>query len=172
MEKSLYPGLKNAPDSLEVVDGRNMPLCVMGNAEALRQGLFHRATAVLIRDNTGRALLSFWAGRGWGFSSFARLPAGESFENCARSLLRRDWEQEGSRILFLGLCPPCPENDQAFAALFEARLPAPLATEKAQDPDRHMLLDYDELRGLGAHSGELLSPFMRVAVQSGYVRPR
>lgn len=35
-----------------------------------------------------------------------------------------------------------------------------------------MLLDYDELKGLGAHFGDLLSPFMRVAVQGGYVRPR
>ena len=51
-------------------------------------------------------------------------------------------------------------------------LPAALAAQKALDPDRNMLLDYDELKGLRAHFDDLLSPFMRVAVQGGYVRPR
>ena len=86
--------------------------------------------------------------------------------------IREDWGEQGGRLLSLGLCPPCRESRQAFVALFEARLPAALAVQKALDPDRSMLLDYDELKGLGAHFGDLLSPFMRVAVQGGYVRPR
>ena len=71
MEQSLYPGLKNAALFLEVVDERNTPLCVMAEKDVLRQRLRHRAVALLIRDSAGRALLTFRAGRGWGFSSFA-----------------------------------------------------------------------------------------------------
>lgn len=172
MDQSLYPGLKNAASFLEVVDGRNAPLCIMAEKDVLRQRLRHRATALLIRDSTGRALLSFREGQGWGFSSFAMVRAGQSFEDCARDMLQEDWGEQGGRLLSLGLCPPCRESRQAFVALFEARLPAALAAQKALDPDRSMLLDYDELKGLGAHFGDLLSPFMRVAVQGGYVRPR
>ncbi|WP_291448889.1 NUDIX hydrolase [Desulfovibrio sp.] len=172
MDQSLYPGLKNAASFLEVVDGRNTPLCIMAEKDVLRQRLRHRATALLIRDSAGRALLSFREGRGWGFSSFDMVRAGQSFEACARGMLQENWGEPGGRLLPLGLCPPCRESRQAFVALFEARLPAALAAQKALDPDRSMLLDYDELKGLGAHFGDLLSPFMRVAVQGGYVRPR
>mgnify|MGYP000016048552 CR=1 FL=1 len=172
MEQSLYPGLKNAALFLEVVDERNTPLCVMAEKDVLRQRLRHRAVALLIRDSAGRALLTFRAGRGWGFSSFALVRAGQAFEARARAMLREDWREEGGRLLSLGFCPPCPESRQAFVALFEARLPTALAAQKALDPDRNMLLDYDELKGLRAHFDDLLSPFMRVAVQGGYVRPR
>lgn len=139
--------------------------------DVLRQRLRHRATALLIRDSTGRALLTFRQGLGWGFSSFELVRAGESFEERARAMLRTDWGRENSRIMPLGLCPPHTESRQAFVAIFEARLPAVLAAEKIFDPDRHMLLDYDELKGLSAHFKELLSPFLRIAVQGGYVRP-
>ena len=35
-----------------------------------------------------------------------------------------------------------------------------------------VMVDYDELRGIGTHFGELLSPFLRTVVQAGLVRPR
>lgn len=172
MRQSLYPELKNAASFLEVVDKRNTPLCIMAEKDVLRQRLHHRAVALLIRDSAGRALLTFRPERGWGFSSFALVRAGQAFETRALNLLREDWREEGGRLSPLGLCPPCPESRQAFVALFEARLPAALAVQKALDPERNMLLDYDELKGLRAHFDDLLSPFMRVAVQGGYVRPR
>ena len=172
MDQSLYPGLKNAASFLEVVDGRNTPLCIMAEKDVLRQRLRHRATALLIRDSAGRALLSFREGRGWGFSSFAMVRAGQSFEACARGMLQENWGEPGGRLLPLGLCPPCRESRQAFVALFEARLPAALAAQKALDPDRRRLLGDAELQGLGARFGERVAPFMRVAVQGGYVRPR
>ncbi len=172
MEKNLfYPDLKNAPRYLEVVDRHNAPLCIMSREDVLRQRLRHRATALLIRDSTGRALLTFRPGLGWGFSSFGLVQAGQSFEDRARSLLRDDWDRASSRLLPLGLCPPHAESRQAFVTIFEARLPAVLAAEKIFDPDRHMLLDYDELKGLSAHFTDLLSPFLRIAAQRGYLRP-
>ena len=51
-------------------------------------------------------------------------------------------------------------------------MPVSLASTAVRDPDLHMLVDYDELRGIGTHFGELLSPFMRSVVQAGLVRPR
>ena len=133
MDQSLYPGLKNAASFLEVVDGRNAPLCIMAEKDVLRQRLRHRATALLIRDSTGRALLSFREGQGWGFSSFAMVRAGQSFEECARDMLQEDWGEQGGRLLSLGLCPPCRESRQAFVALFEARLPAALAAHVSKE---------------------------------------
>lgn len=172
MDKNpFYPDLKNASRHLEVVDKHNAPLCILSWGDVLRQRLRHRAAALLIRDSTGRALLTFRQGLGWGFSSFGIVQAGQSFGDQARAMLRDDWGRDCSRMLPLGLCPPHPESRQAFVAIFEARLPAVLAAEKIFDPDRHMLLDYDELKGLSAHFKELLSPFLRIAVQGGYVRP-
>ena len=51
-------------------------------------------------------------------------------------------------------------------------MPASLAAAAVRDRDRQMLVDYDELRGLGVHFGDLLSPFLRTVVQSGLMRPR
>ena len=53
-----YEGLKNPAQSLEVVDSNNAPLCIMAKEDVLRQGLPHRAVALLIRDRSGRALLT------------------------------------------------------------------------------------------------------------------
>ena len=171
MKISLYPSLGNTPDLQEVVDHNNIPLCIMRGEDILRQNLRHRAVGLLVRDRLGRALLTFRPGHGWGFSSFGRLPAGQSSEHKAQELFNSDWNHEG-RILPLGVSPPGPDNFNAFVALYEGRMPASLAATAVRDPDQHMLVDYDELRGLGVHFGELLSPFLRQAVQSGLVRPR
>lgn len=75
---------------LEVVDKSNTPVCLLHAASVLRQGLPHRAVALLLRDKNSRALLTFWPELGWGFSAYARVPAGQAFEDCARDLLRAD----------------------------------------------------------------------------------
>ena len=171
MEISLYSSSSAAPDLLEVVDKNNVPLCVMRSEDVLRQALHHRAVGLLVRDRQGRALLTHRPGLGWGMSSFGRLPAGQSSEHRALQLFTDDWGHDG-RVLPLGVCPPGPESSNAFVALYEGRVPALLAAAAVRDQDRHMLVDYDELRGIGIHFGELLSPFLRVAVQAGLVRPR
>ena len=51
-------------------------------------------------------------------------------------------------------------------------MPVSLASTAVRDPDLHMLVDYDELRGMGTHFGELLSPFLRTVLQAGLMRPR
>ena len=75
-------------------------------------------------------------------------------------------------MLPVGFSPPCPESRHAFVTLFEARLPASLVLAAAQEADRHMLVDQDELRGLGKHFADLLSPYLRMALQAGHVRLR
>lgn len=171
MEISLYPLPIKSPELLEVVDNSNMPLCVMRGEDVLRQKLQHRAVGLLVRDRLGRALLTHRPNFGWGFSSFGRLPAGQSSECKAQELFKQDWNHDG-RILPMGISAPGPDNFNAFVALYEGRMPSSLAAAAVRDPDRHMLVDYDELRGLGTHFGELLSPFLRHAVQSGLMRPR
>lgn len=171
MNISLYPSLHNTTDFLEVVDKNNLPLCVMRTQDVLRQGLRHRAVGLLVRDRRGRALLTHREGRGWGISSFELLPAGQSAESKARELFLKDWEHEG-RMLPMGVSPAGAESSHAFVTLYEGRMPALLAEAAVRDRDRQMLVDYDELRGLGVHFGDLLSPFLRTVVQSGLMRPR
>ena len=153
------------------MDNNNVPLCIMRGEDIRCQNLRHRAVGLLVRDRLGRALLAYRPGLGWGFSSFERLPAGQSSESKAQELFKNDWNHDG-RVLALGVSAPGPENFNAFVALYEGRMPSSLAAAAVRDPDRHMLVDYDELRGLGVHFGELLSPFLRQAVQAGLVRPR
>jgi hypothetical protein len=172
MNKHRYATVKKT-QSLEVVDRRNMPFCIMDGGEVLRQRLCHRKTALLIRDTAGRALLAFRPeSDGFTFSSVACVRAGQSYETCARDALRDDWNLTGNRLLLLRIYPPCPENQYAFTAIFEVRLQAARAEAISHDPQHRLLLDYDELKGLSAHFSEIFTPFMRIAIQNGYVRPR
>lgn len=148
-----------------------MPLCVMKYEDVLRQQLLHRAVALLVRDRKGRALLTQRQNYGWGMSSFGRLRAGISSESKAQEMLLKDLRQSGP-VLQLGIAQPGMESLNCFVYLFEARVSAAVADEAVRNADNHMLVDYDELRGLGTHFGELLSPFLRMLVQKGLVRPR
>jgi len=166
-----YANLHNPRNSLEVVDSHNRPLCVVNRAEAMRQGLCHRAVALLAMEKGWRMVLKYRAGSGWGVSSLARIPAGAGCEDCAKWLLGPEWRQPDGRLQFLGLWPPCTENGQAFVAFFSGRIASGLARQRCADAEQYMAVDYDELRGLAAHFGELLSPFLRMAVKKGYARP-
>ncbi|MDR2054851.1 MAG: NUDIX hydrolase [Desulfovibrio sp.] len=167
---TLRPAPDQLRDGIEVVDGRNTPLGVMDYKNIVLQRLLHRSIAILLRDAAGRFLLSFQKKTGWGFSSVAPVPAGQSCETCAAITLREQWGLQ-TRILPVGVYPPCRENGHSFVAAFEARLPLAAATALTGEPERHLLLDYDELRGLCAHFSDMLSPYMRIVLQNGYVRP-
>lgn len=158
-------------DAIEVVDERNVPLCIMPQKTVLRRFLRHRKAALLIRDARGRALLTMYPDRGWGFTTFCAVRAGFAVEEEAQELLY-NFRQSSSRLFLLGINPPCPENGMAFISIFEAELPAAVLEEAARDMEQHLLVDYDELKGLNTHSRELLSPFLHVSMQRGYVRPR
>jgi hypothetical protein len=157
-------------NGVEIVDERNAPLGVMDYEDVVLQHLLHRSVAILLRDAAGRFLLSFQKNSGWGFSSVAPVPAGQSCETCAAITLRKHWGLQ-TRILPVGEYPPCGENGHCFVAAFEARLPLTAVTAMAGEPGRHLLLDYDELKGLGKHFGNMLSPHMRIVLQNGYIRP-
>lgn len=165
-----YSGLKNPDHSLEVVDNENRPLCIMPDEAVIRQRLPHRAVALLVRDKNGQALLTRTS-QGWCFSSHGRVPAGMACECRAREILLNDWGHEGKQISALGLIAPGPENGETFLRLFTARLPRTVIAASAADQDRHLLVDRDELKGLGAHFADLLSPLMRAAIQRGYLFP-
>ena len=163
-----YSGLKNPAQSLEVVDGNNIPLCVMAKEDVLRLHLPHRTVVLLVRDRTGRSLLTL-SEQGWSFSSYGHVPAGMACENCAQELLFQEWGQEGGRLTCLGLMAPSEENGQTFLHLYTACLPRSIITSRAAARDRHLLVDQDELQGLEAHFGDLLSPIIRAAIGSGHL---
>lgn len=163
-----YEGLKNPAQSLEVVDSNNAPLCIMAKQDVLRQGLPHRAVALLVRDRSGRALLTLGE-QGWGFSSYGQVAAGMSCERSAQNILFQEWSQEGGRLACLGLMPPSNSNSLTFLHLYTANLQRSIINARALMRDRHLLVDQDELKGLGAHFSDLLSPAMRAALEGGYL---
>ncbi|WP_072311733.1 MULTISPECIES: NUDIX hydrolase [Desulfovibrio] len=165
-----YTGLKNPAHSLEVVDNENRPLCIMPDEDVIRQRLPHRAVALLVSDRNGQALLTR-SSQGWCFSSHGRVPAGMACEYRVREILLNDWGYEGKQISALGLIAPGLENAMTFLHLFTARLPRTIIAAKAADRDRHLLVDRDELKGLGTHFADLLSPLMRTAIQRQYLFP-
>ncbi len=143
------------PDALEIVDNRNRPLLVMPCADALRQGLPHRAVALLPRLRREGFLL-LRRGAVWDAAGLAPVPAGESAEQTAQNLRER-----------LGL-PPAPLRraepfppDAAFPCfldVFVARLHALPALPAAWEA---LPVDADALNGLLAMSDAPLSPLLR-----------
>ena len=163
-----YDCLKNPAQSLEVVDSNNAPLCIMAKEDVLRQCLPHRAVALLVRDRRGRALLTLGE-QGWGFSSYGQVAAGMSCESSAQDILFHEWSQEGGRLACLGLMPPSASTGLSFLHLYTASLTHSIIKARAMARDRHLLVDQDEMKGLGAHFGDLLSPVMYAALEGGYL---
>lgn len=152
---------------MEIVDGHDRPLCLMSVREALHQRLYHRAVALLLRDNSGRSLLKLRTGQGWDFSSYTLLAAGQANECAARSLLRQDWQQKDRRLTRLGTCPPETDISIAFTTVFAAYIPAALLTHLATDQNQYLLLDREELEGVEHQLGDVLSPLLRQSLRAG-----
>ena len=167
---TLYPDLSHTRSGIEIVDARNRPIGVMPYGSVVRQRLRYRSVAMLLRDSAGRFLLSFQKGSGWNFSFIAPVLAGQAYETCAALTLRKQWDIQG-RMLSIGLLPPCEENGNCFVAIFEARLPQVMIPGLTGEPERHLLLSYDELRGLNTHFNDMLTPYVRIVLQNGYIRP-
>ncbi|BAV91780.1 NUDIX hydrolase [Candidatus Desulfovibrio trichonymphae] len=171
MTTKLYPGLRQTQRRVEIVDSRNMPIGIMDYKNVLHQRLPHRTVALLLRDACGRVLLTLQPQSGWSFSSFSHVPAGQSAETRATTTLHDNWNLRSSRIVPIGIFPPCMENRQSFTTFFEARLSAVTAAELAVSTEHHLLLDYDELKGMNTHFKDMLTPYMRIIIQNGYIRP-
>lgn len=163
MALNLYPALKE--NILEVMDDDNTPLCLMPDQTVMRQKLRHRRVALLLGERTGKYLLTYRNADGWGLSSVDVLPAGRSCIHRAEELLLRDWSHEG-RLRRYGTLPACPETGFAIVEVFGAKLPASLTGFALRTPDRHMLADPQELHGLDTHFGDLLSPLLRMTIQT------
>lgn len=163
MTQSLYPEVKK--DILEVMDSCNTPLCLMPKEEILRQKLYHRRTALLLRERTGKYLLTFRADDGWGLSSVEFLPAGYASAQQAEDLLLHHWQHTGI-IHALGILPACPENTFSFIEVFTAYLPTSRIKTALRTPEQHMLVDQDELHGLKDNFSDLLSPTLYMTIQT------
>lgn len=174
------PVLRAAPHMLlsgtlrEVMDEADTPFCLMPEALLLRQGLRHRAVALLLRDPAGRALLRPHPRNGWGFSSLALPRVMEATEDCCRRLLAADWDLGTATPRLLRRVDACAETGMAFLTLFEARVSAAaartLAAPGAAMPEGLPLLDAIELAGLARQEAPLLSPLLRHAVLSGWLK--
>jgi isopentenyl-diphosphate delta-isomerase len=168
---SLYPSLLRPLGHVEIVDKRNRPIGITDCKTAARQRLLHRAAAIFLRDTAGRFTLSFQKNSGWGFSAVAPVFAGQSYETCADLILNGLWGIKNSRLSPLRIYPPCEENENRFVAIFEAALPPIKLQEVIGEPERYLLLDYDEFNGLNTHFSDMFSPYMRIVLEGGLVRP-
>ncbi|MDE7370830.1 MAG: NUDIX hydrolase [Desulfovibrio sp.] len=160
------------PALREVVDAADRPLCLLPEAVLLRQGLRHRAVALILRDTSGRALLRPGAD-GWDFSSRALPQAMEATEDCCRRLLETEWHLPGIAPRVLRRVGACAETGMAFLTIFTARIPAATAREMALPgvlaPEGLPLLDAVELAGLAEQDPPILAPLLRHAVRAGWL---
>ncbi|MDE6734395.1 MAG: NUDIX hydrolase [Desulfovibrio sp.] len=160
------------PALREVVDAADRPLCLLPEAVLLRQGLRHRAVALILRDTSGRALLRPGAD-GWDFSSRALPQAMEAVEDCCRRLLKTEWNLAGIAPRVLRRVDACAETGMAFLTLFTARIPVATAREMALPgvlaPEGLPLLDAVELAGLAEQEPPILAPLLRHAVRAAWL---
>lgn len=170
---SPLPPHSPGPALREVVDEADRPLCLLPEAALLRQGLRHRAVALLLRDTAGRALLRPDEQMGWDFSSRALPHALEAVEDCCRRLLATDWKLASLAPRLLRRVAASPETGMAFLSIFTARIPAATARELAMPgvlaPEGLPLLDAVELAGLAAQEPPLLAPLLLRAVRAGWL---
>lgn len=139
----------------EVLDNAGRPLCLMRPGEIIRQNLFHKSVGLLLRDNRGRALLSWRPEQGFGFSSFGLVPAGLGTEEYALALLRNEWGREN-----LGRrrdAAPRKENNNSHTVIYEAPVLAAAAENIAAERDKYLLADDIELAAL-IRMGEIIEP--------------
>ena len=160
------------PALREVVDEADRPLCLLAEAAILRQGMRHRAVALLLRDNAGRALLRPGAD-GWDFSSRALPQAMEATEDCCRRLLETEWRLAGLAPRVLSRVDACAETGMAFLTIFTARIGVATARELALPgvlaPEGVPLVDAEELQGLARQEPPLLAPLLLRAVRAGWL---
>lgn len=173
--RPLSPPPPQSPGSAlrEVVDEADRPFCLLPEAAILRQGLRHRAVALILRDSSGRALLRPDGHAGWDFSSRALPHALEAAEDCCRRLLAADWRLDAVRPRKLRRVEASPETGMAFLSIFTARIPVATAQALAVPgviaPEGIPLLDAEELAGLARQQPPLLSPLLLAAVRAGWL---
>lgn len=175
--RSPSPPLRLPPQSpgsalREVVDAADRPLCLLPEAVLLRQGLRHRAVALAILDDKGRALLRPGAA-GWDFSSRALPQAMEAVEDCCRRLLGTEWRLAGVAPRVLRRVDACAETGMAFLTIFTARIAEATAREMAAPgalaPEGLPLLDAVELAGLAQQEPPILAPLLLHAVRASWL---
>ena len=169
--KSLPPQ-SSGPALREVVDEGDRPLCLLPEAALLRQGLRHRAVALILRDSRGRMLLRPGQA-GWDFSSWALPQAMEAAEDCCRRFLEADWGLTGAAPRILRRVEACAETAMAFLTIFTARITPAAARELAAPgvlvPEGLPLLDDIELAGVAAQEPPILAPLLLTAVRAGWL---
>ena len=172
-QPQLRPALQSPGPALrEVVDEADRPLCLLPEAALLRQELRHRAVALAILDDKGRALLRPRAD-GWDFSSRALPQAMEAAEDCCRRLLGTEWRLPAVAPRVLRRVDACPETGMAVLTLFTARIPEATARELAAPgaltPEGLPLLDAVELAGIAEQEPPILAPLLRHAVRASWL---
>ena len=156
---------------LEITDGRDGPLLLMGQRAAVEQKLPHRQAAVLLRDRGGRVLLSRLApkepeaARFWDVSACGPVPAGEARESVVIRLLEQRFGFSGAEPVFRAVVPPLIAGDTTHLTLFSVIC----RDTRIFLMEARMLLDRDEIMGLVEHFPEIFTPCLLWCVREGYL---
>ena len=153
------------PPLCEALDEKNRPLCLLDYANALEQGLRHRAFALMLRGRDGKFILRK-NGDTYGFYRFTFLPAGLAGEDAAIAEIGAGLGVAESHPVFVGRIQPCPESRQGLVDIFVAEVPRREALDMETDTQNWLFLTMDELAAFCDNS--LLEPFKRHALALGF----
>lgn len=129
----------------EVVDALGKPLCIMRHTDISQQHLMHRSCILLVIDKTGHLILK--KGKdGWSVSNHAKLSAWESHDDCAQGLLASEWKMAASaRLVYQGICLPCPENGNAYTSVYHAQMESVAHITPLLDMEHHLIVNKTEI---------------------------
>lgn len=145
---------------VEITDGHDSPLLLMGGPEAEAQNLAHRWVLVILRRRDGRIWLARRARKPgepelWDFSVRGPVHAGEARESAALRLLHEQIGVEGVRpVPRAAAQPPITEGAKRMALFVAEHRNARFVPVSGAG----MFLDEDEVTGLAEHFPELFEP--------------
>lgn len=164
LDKNLPLWLGEVLESVEIVDERNRPLCVLSLSEARRQSLCHRAVLVLLFNPGNKVYLKkrspqkeLYPGR-LDLSITGHVRVGESREEAAIRALR-----EGLGIYADGIDPLMeisagPETGLGFVTFFSLDCRGRAINSDAWGTDCGLFVDKGELDYLAENFREMLTP--------------
>lgn len=153
------------PPLCEILDEKNRPLCLLNHADALEQGLRHRAFAVLLRERGGRFILRK-NGDVFGCFHYSFVPYGIAAEDAARAEIAQRLNLRENFPDYQGRMQVCPESKGALVDIFLVDLPKNIALELEIAPHEWLFLKKDELFAL--QDNDLLEPFLRHSLALGF----
>lgn len=165
-------------DKVEVVDGNDMPLCILPLGEVKKQSLNHRHVVLFILDGKGKVLLrkrdadaELYPER-WDVSLSGHVRAGESRSEAASRRLRREMGVRGNRLVLRHEIPASMANNHRFTTIFTTicAMDDP-GIRDLMNMGTVMFVDRDEALALALNCRDSLTPGLVDCIEQELVFP-